>query len=150
MAILITSALGQTIPALGAVLEKRNFDYFSNQHLTVRFGNNKVCGDHMCVAGEWAKLQENQNKAQIGYGSEKNLAKTTLSPTVKANSTSSTTVKGNFTSIPSTPAVPPVPVPIPTPPVTPYSVCKAVKETLTNSTVSSDIIAKIMADLSCS
>ena len=141
MAILMTSVLGQTIPASGVMLEKRNFDYLSDQHLTTRLGNNKVCGDHMCAAGEWSKLQENLNKAQITHSQEKNLTKTTPSITVQVNSTSSTT---------STPTVPPVPAPIPTPPATPYSVCKAVKETLTNSTVSSDVVAKIMADLGCS
>lgn len=138
--ILITSVLGQTIPASG-MLEKRNYAYLTDQHLTARLGNSKVCGDHMCVAGEWSKLQENLNKAQIGHGSEKNFTKTTPSTTAKVNSTSS-----------ATPAQPvqPVPTPIPTPPVTPYSVCKAVKETLANSTVSSDVVAKIMTDLSCS
>lgn len=149
MAVLMTSILGQAIPASG-ILEKRNFDYLTNQHLTARLGNNKVCGDHICTAGEWSKLQENLNKAQIGHGLEKNLAKTTLSTTVKVNSTSSIPVQVNSTSTTSTPIVSPVPVPIPTPPATPYSVCKAIKETLANSTVSSDVVSKIMADLNCS
>jgi hypothetical protein len=145
--VLITSVLGQTIPASG-VLEKRNFDYLTDQHLTARLGNNKVCGDHMCAAGEWTKLQENLNKAQIGHSLEKNIPNTTSSLTLTVNSISSTT-KMNSTSTTSTPTVPPVPVPIPTPSATPYSVCKAIKETLANSTVSSDVVAKILADLNC-
>lgn len=149
MAILITSVLGQTIPASGTILEKRNFDYLSDQHLTARLGNNKVCGDHMCAAGEWSKLQENLNKAQIGHGSGKNITKTAL-PVTAMNSTSSATKMNSTSSTTSTPSVQPIPAPIPTPPATPYSVCKAVKETLTNSTVSSDMVAKIMADLNCS
>ena len=149
MAVLIVSVLGQTIPASG-ILEKRNFDYLTNQHLTARLGNNKVCGDHMCTAGEWSKLQENLNKAQIGHGSQTNLAQSTPLPT-KTNSTSPiTSTQVNSTSSSASASTPPVPTPIPTPPATQYYVCKAVKETLANSTVSSDVVTKIMADLSCS
>lgn len=138
MAILITSLLGQIIPASGALV-KRNFSYLNDQHLTARLGNTLVCGDHMCAPGEWDKLRENLNKAQIGHGVAKNFTKTVTIPTMKHNSTDS------VSNIP----VPPIPTPIPTPPPVPYSVCKAVKATLTNSTISSDIITKIMTDLGC-
>lgn len=145
--IIIASVLGQAIPVLGA-LEKRDYSYYNSQHLTARFGNSMVCGDHICSPGEWSKMQVHLNQAQISHGSGKNVTKTTPTTTVKTNSTSSTTsVNANSTSVPP---VQPTPVPIPTPTPVPYSVCNTVKAVLTNSTISSSVITKIMTSLGCS
>jgi hypothetical protein len=142
IAILMTSLLVQTIPASG-LLEKRDFGYLTDQHLTASLGNNKVCGDHMCGVGEWSKLQENLNKAQVGHGLQTNMAKS-VPLSAKINSTSIKPVQMNASAILH------VPTQIPTPTAAPYSVCKAVKGTLANYTVSSSVVAKIMADLNCS
>src|SRR5690348_17613550 len=59
----VAPALAQTAPATNGLV-KRDYSYANDQHLTARFGNDKVCGDHLCAPGEWTKLQENLNQAQ--------------------------------------------------------------------------------------
>ena len=49
-------------------LTKRDFYYLNDQHLTARFGDTTVCGDHICAPGEFTKMQEHLNGAQIGNG----------------------------------------------------------------------------------
>ncbi|MGB9124101.1 MAG: hypothetical protein WA833_03950 [Nitrosotalea sp.] len=162
MVILITSVVGQIIPVSGYQLEKRDFSILHDQHLTVKTGNTMICGDHMCQPGEWNKLSENLNTAQIIHGSAKHFPKTSTIPAQNYNSTYSvsnsytpqtpSSVSPNSTPITVTPTPPstPIPTPIPTPLPVPYSVCQTVNATLTNSTVSINVIAKIMAQLGCS
>ena len=58
--ILMTSIAVQTLPAANALY--RNM--FDDSHLTARFGNNKVCGDHLCAPGEYSKMIQKINDAQ--------------------------------------------------------------------------------------
>jgi hypothetical protein len=141
MAILITSVLGQITPASAYELVKRDFSILHDQHLTARTGNTLICGDHMCLPGEWTRLSESLNKAQFSHGHAKNFQNATSGYLPNYNPTY---------TIPSTPSTPQIPTPIPTPPTVPYSVCQTVNATLTNSTISSSIVAKIMNELGCS
>ncbi|SHO45661.1 exported hypothetical protein [Nitrosotalea sinensis] len=156
-ALVLSLILGSLAPAMAQTtpqqnLEKRNYYYLDDQHLTALYGNDKVCGDHLCAPGEWAKLQENLNKAQIHPSNNTKITippTTPITPTTNKTSTT-TTVPANQTV--TTP--PPVTNPPPatnststTSAVSP-SVCMAVKTALGNST-SSDIVAKIMNDLGC-
>ncbi|MDE1769281.1 MAG: hypothetical protein KGI28_01840 [Thaumarchaeota archaeon] len=161
MVILMLSILGQTFPASGATLVKRDYSYLNDQHLTARFGNSMVCGDHMCAPGEWSKMQEHLNQSQIVHGAGKNVVPASTNSTVKTNPVSSTnsTVKTNSTSstdsvsssIPTPSVSPsPIPIPIPTPSPVPYSVCNTVKSVLANSTIPSSVVGKIMTSLGCS
>ncbi len=164
--ILSTFVLGQvTAPALAQTtpipnnLIKRDFSFNYNQHLTARTGNDVVCGDHICAPGEWTKLQENLNHAQIVNSG----TNSTTTMTTSANSTSmsssnssmemptnsTTQASMNDTQIPSSSPVPSTPAPIPTPPMIPSFVCTEVKADLGNSTISSNVTAKIMSDLGC-
>ncbi|WP_101478161.1 hypothetical protein [Candidatus Nitrosotalea bavarica] len=158
MAILITSVLGQIIPASAYELVKRDFSILHDQHITTRTGNTMICGNHMCLPGEWNRLSENLNNAQIVHGSAKNYIRTTSVPAQNYNPTYSIPSTPSTPQIPTPitmptptpPSTPPIPTPIPTPPSVPYSVCQTVNATLTNSTISPDIVAKIMAQLGCS
>ncbi|CUR52185.1 exported protein of unknown function [Nitrosotalea devaniterrae] len=148
MGIAMTFVLGQVVPVLAQTvptssnLVKRDYSYTDDQHLTARFGNSRVCGDHMCAPGEWTKLQESLNHAQIGHSAA--VPAKTVSVTTNVTTTAST---NSTVPVPSTPApVTPAPTPVPTPP---SSVCTAVKVALTNSTVSASTVAKIMSDLGC-
>ena len=148
LAIMVTLVSGQVAPALAQTtsaspsLQKRSYTFLDDQHLTARFGNSKVCGDHMCTAGEWFKLQANLNQAQISHPANS----TQHVPVTMPPSTPPPTVHVNVTSTPPT-IQPPTPTPIPTPPPAPYSVCAAVKTALGNSTTS--VVEKIMTDLGC-
>ncbi len=66
--ILVLSMTSTTLPinALSDTtgLEKRNYYYLNDQHLTARFGNTAVCGDHLCGPGEYARLQQMINDKQ--------------------------------------------------------------------------------------
>lgn len=138
----VTPVLAQTSPATSGLV-KRDYTYANDQHLTARFGNDKVCGDHLCAPGEWAKLQENLNQAQIVHSQ----SNTTQVVPVPSNTTTITTA--NNTSQIQSPPTPPTPAPIPTPPSGPSTVCIGVKAILENSTVSSTTVTRIMADLGC-
>jgi len=138
----VAPALAQTAPATNGLV-KRDYSYANDQHLTARFGNDKVCGDHLCAPGEWTKLQENLNQAQIVHPS----TNTTKVTPVSSNTT--TVAPANNTSQIQSPPVPPTPAPIPTPRIEPSAICVAVKTVLANSTVSSTTITRIMADLGC-
>ena len=137
----VTPVLAQTAPTTSNLV-KRDYSYSNDQHLTARFGNDRVCGDHLCAPGEWTKLQENLNQAQIARTS------TNSTKTVSISANTTMTVSANTTQIPSQP-VPPTPAPIPTPPSGPSAVCIAVKAVLGNSVVPSTTVTKIMADLGC-
>ena len=138
----VAPALAQTTPATSGLV-KRDYSYANDQHLTARFGNDKVCGDHLCAPGEWTKLQENLNQAQIVHPP----TNTTKVVPVPANAPPMAST--NNTSQMQSPPVPPTPVPIPTPPSGPSTVCIGVKAVLENSTVPSTTITRIMADLGC-
>ena len=146
--VVIALVLGSTSPVFAQTnsttnnLVKRDYSYANDQHLTARFGNDKVCGDHLCAPGEWTKLQENLNQAQIVH-SPNSTQTLPVSPNVPmTNSTNATS------QMQSTP-VPPTPAPIPTPQVEPSAICVAVKTVLENSNVPSTTVTRIMADLGC-
>lgn len=134
----VTSVLAQTTPTT-TNLVKRDYSYSNDQHLTARFGNDRVCGDHLCAPGEWAKLQQNLNQAQIVHP-----------PINSTQSVSSPTITTNATSQMQSQPVPPTPTPIPTPPAGPSAVCVKIKAVLENSAVPSTTVTRIMADLGCS
>jgi hypothetical protein len=122
-AVLLASTVVLTVPAANALI-KRDYYYLNDQHLTARYGNTAVCGDHLCAPGEWEKLQASLTTAQLGHQGGRNTNQTTTTPTV-----------------PTTPT---------TTPSVPTSVCESVKNTLNGAGVSSSIVAKVMADLGCS
>src|SRR5712692_8805341 len=61
-AVLVLSVTMTTLPAANA-LTRNTFD---DSHTTARLGNSKVCGDHLCAAGEHEKMSEQINNAQRG------------------------------------------------------------------------------------
>ena len=148
-AVVIALVLGSVAPVLAQTtpttsnLVKRDYSYANDQHLTARFGNDKVCGDHLCAPGEWTKLQENLNQAQIVH------PPTNSTKTVSVSTNTTMTASTNTTSQMQSKPVPPTPTPIPTPKVEPSAVCVAVKTVLANSTVPSTTVTRIMADLGC-
>jgi hypothetical protein len=125
IATILVASVVLTVPAASA-LEKRNFAYLNDNHLTARYGNAAVCGDHMCAPGEWNKLQASLTAAQLGYQGGRNGTQTS------ATNTTSTS------PIPSQPTV-----------ATP-NVCNSIKSMLSSAGVSSSIVNKVMADLGCS
>ena len=150
--IVMTLVVGQMAPVLAqsvptsSNLVKRDYSYTDDQHLTARFGNSRVCGDHLCAPGEWTKLQESLNHAQISHTTNKTTT-TSLPPSV---STTTPVIPTNSTvPVPSN-STTTVTGPVPTPPSAPSSVCVAVKAALGNSTVPASTVAKIMSDLGCS
>jgi hypothetical protein len=151
--IVLTLVVGQMAPVLAqsvptsSNLVKRDYSYTDDQHLTARFGNSRVCGDHMCAPGEWTKLQESLNHAQISHTVNKTTA-TSLPPTVPI--TPPTTPTNSTITVHSNSTTTVTPATVPTPPTVPSSVCVAVKAALGNSTVSAGTVAKIMSDLGCS
>lgn len=150
--IVITLVVGQMAPVLAqsvptsSNLVKRDYSYTDDQHLTAAFGNTRVCGDHLCAPGEWTKLQESLNHAQITPPTNKTTT-TTLPPSVPATPPVKPT--NSTVQVPSNSTKPVTPAPVPTPPTTPSSVCAAVKAALGNSTAAG-IVAKVMSDLGCS
>jgi len=154
-AVVIALVLGSVAPVLAQTtptsnLVKRDYSYANDQHLTARFGNDKVCGDHLCAPGEWTKLQENLNQAQIVHSPTNTTTKVVpVSSNATMTSTNTTMTGTNNTSQMQSPPVPPTPAPIPTPPSGPSTVCIGVKAVLENSTVPSTTVTRIMADLGC-
>jgi len=64
LAITISSilALSITLPAATALTQRDNFD---DSHTTVIYlGGQKICGDHMCKAGEYDKQLKKLSDAQ--------------------------------------------------------------------------------------
>ncbi|MHB8602514.1 MAG: hypothetical protein ACYC6W_09825 [Nitrosotalea sp.] len=154
MGIAMTLVVGQMVPVLAQTiptssnLVKRDFATTDDQHTTSLYGNNKVCGDHMCAPGEWDKLKASLNQAQISHPA----ANSTKTVSVAVSTNVTTTASTNSTvPVPpvTTPPVTPTPQPVPTPPSTPSSVCVAIKAALGNSTVSAVTVTKIMSDLGC-
>ena len=123
-AVLIASVAVSTIPASNALIQ-RDYYYLNDQHMTARYGNTKVCGDHMCAPGEWDQLQAKLTAAQLGHQA-RNV--TTTAPTVP-------TMPSNATTTTSTQVSP--------------SVCQTVRTILGNVGVPSNLVDKVMADLGC-
>ncbi len=97
-AVLIASVAVSTIPASNALIQ-RNFSYLNDNHLTVRTGNTKVCGDHMCAPGEWDQLQHQLNAAQLGNVTKANATTTTTAaPTSTGSINLCNLVKGALAS----------------------------------------------------
>jgi hypothetical protein len=53
------------IPSADA-LTKRDYNAPNDQHLTAKYGNSPVCGNHLCTAGEYMKMQQQLSQAQTG------------------------------------------------------------------------------------
>lgn len=65
ISVLLTSFSIMNLPQANA-LEPSTFD---DSHTTARFGNSKVCGDHLCVPGEHAKWVNAVSQSQkLGHG----------------------------------------------------------------------------------
>lgn len=90
-AVLMASVAVSTIPASNALIQ-RDFSYLNDQQITVRYGNTKVCGDHMCAPGEWDKLQTSISTAQQGKQTG-NATTTTAAPMTSSASSLCTAVK---------------------------------------------------------
>lgn len=116
-AVVIASVGASTLPANALI--KRDYYYLNDQHLTARYGNTQVCGDHLCAPGEWEKLQASLTTAQLGH-------------------------QGGRTTTPTTPP----PTPSSTPAV-PASVCQSVKTILYGAGVPTATTAQVMAVLGC-
>ena len=136
VAVVVASFAGATLPASNALIN-RDYTYINDNPLTARYGNTKVCGDHMCAPGEWDKLQEKLTAAQLGNQGGRNATQTTTAPITPPPST-----------VPSTPTTTPSSTQMPTG-VTP-KLCSAVKDILSSTGVSSSVISQVMADLGCS
>jgi hypothetical protein len=113
-AVLMTSIAAVTIPAASALTSRSSFN--DNHYTAFNTGGPRICGDHVCAPGEYAKMQQALSQAQM---------------------------KGKTGS--TAPSTPTPPTTTPT-----MSVCDSVKAILTNAGTSSDVVAKVMADLSCS
>lgn len=89
--ILVASITANALPvnALPATsdLTKRSYYFLNDQHLTARFGNTAVCGDHLCGPGEFARLQQSLNDQQrfalehTNQTSNQNMSENTMPPT---------------------------------------------------------------------
>ena len=123
-AVLMTSIAAVTIPAASALTSRSSFN--DNHYTALYPGGPRICGDHMCAPGEYDKMQQALAQAQMKgkTGSTTPSTPTTPTTTPPMNGTSTTTM--------------------------PMSVCDSVKATLTTAGISSTVIAKVMADLSCS
>ena len=53
------------VPSASA-LAKRDYYVLNDQHLTATYGNSPICGNHICVPGELARMQQQLSQAQSG------------------------------------------------------------------------------------
>jgi hypothetical protein len=121
-AVLMTSIAAVTIPAASALTSRSSFN--DNHYTALYPGGPRICGDHMCAPGEYDKMQQALAQAQMkGKTGSTTPSTPTTTPPMNGNST---------TTMPA------------------MSVCDSVKATLTTAGISSTVIAKVMADLSCS
>src|SRR5207245_2806172 len=58
--VLVASVTVATLPVANALTRNA----FNDSHTTARFGNSKVCGDHICAPGEHEKMSTELNTAQ--------------------------------------------------------------------------------------
>ncbi|NHI02448.1 hypothetical protein DYY67_0487 [Candidatus Nitrosotalea sp. TS] len=91
-AVLMASVAVSTIPASNALIQ-RDYSYLNDQQITVRYGNTKVCGDHMCAPGEWDKLQTSISTAQQGKQTGNATTTKTAAPMTSSASSLCTAVK---------------------------------------------------------
>ncbi|MGI0074249.1 MAG: hypothetical protein ACREA3_10610 [Nitrosotalea sp.] len=125
-AILIASVVVLTVPAANA-LTPRNWSYgYNDNHITVRYGNTLICGDHMCAPGEWDKLQAALTAAQLGHQGGRTTTTTTSNSTTSAAPTATTQ-----------------------PTTAPSNVCNTINNMLTSAGVSASVVSKVMSDLGC-
>jgi hypothetical protein len=123
MVILVASVASSTIPA-SAMLIQRDYTYLNDNHLTARYGNTIVCGDHICAPGEWDQLQAKLLAAQLGYQGGRNIAQTTMPTapaahapivpppvTITVNKTAPTTANNIAPTMPAPSATTPAPMP---------------------------------------
>jgi hypothetical protein len=120
-AVLMTSIAAVAIPAASALTSRSNFN--DNHYTALYPGGPRICGDHICAPGEYDKMQQELAQAQMKGKAGSTTPSTPTQPTMNGTST---------TTMPAT------------------SVCDSVKAILTNAGTSSDVVAKVMADLSCS
>ena len=123
LALFVTAVLMTSIAAvtIPAASALTSRSSFNDNHYTALYpGGPRICGDHICAPGEYDKMQQALGQAQMKG---------------KTGSTTPSTPVMNNTSTTTMPAM---------------SVCDSVKATLTNAGISSTVIAKVMADLSCS
>ena len=123
-----------TIPNASALIQ-RDYSYgYNDNHMTARFGNTLVCGDHMCAPGEWDQLQAKLTSSQLGNQGGRNATNPSYTPST-IPSTPTTTTNATSTQMPAG--------------VTP-KLCAAVKDVLSSTGVSSTVISQVMTDLGCS
>ncbi len=106
-AVLMASVAVSTIPASNALIQ-RDFSILNDQRITVRYGDTKVCGDHLCAPGEWDKLQASLANAQFGNQTGgSNTTTTTPTTTHVASNTSSlcTMVKAALANANASPTI---------------------------------------------
>jgi len=120
-AVLVTSIAAVTIPAASALTSRSSFN--DNHYTALYPGGPRICGDHICAPGEYDKMQQALGQAQMKGKTGSTTPSTTPTTMPPMNST---------TTMPAT------------------SVCDSVKAILTNAGTSPDVVAKVMADLSCS
>jgi len=133
-AVLMTSIAAVTIPAASALTSRSSFN--DNHYTALYPGGPRICGDHVCAPGEYDKMQQALAQAQM------------------KGKTGSTTPSTTPTTTPTPPTTTPTPTTMPpmnsTTTMPAMSVCDSVKAILTNAGTSPDVVAKVMADLSCS
>ncbi|MFZ1075913.1 MAG: hypothetical protein WAN47_00600 [Nitrosotalea sp.] len=104
-AVLMASVAVSTIPASNALIQ-RDFSYLNDQQITVRYGDTKVCGDHLCAPGEWDKLQTSIANAQLGNQTGgKNATTTTMAPMASGTSSLCTMVKAALANANASPTI---------------------------------------------
>lgn len=104
---LLTVTLTTTFTTISPAnaLIKRDYTYLNDNHLTARYGETAVCGDHLCAPGEWDKLQQALTAAQLGSQGGRNAKAVT--PAVP-----STSAPVPSTAPPAPTTAPPTPTPL--------------------------------------
>ncbi|MBI1829629.1 MAG: hypothetical protein HY222_02430 [Thaumarchaeota archaeon] len=139
-AVLMTSIAAVTIPAASALTSRSSFN--DNHYTALYSGGPKICGDHKCAPGEYDKMQQALAQAQM-KGKTGSTAPSTPTPPITTPTPPTTMPAMNETSTT-------MPAMNETSTMPAMSVCDSVKATLTTAGISSTVMAKVMADLSCS
>jgi len=132
-AVLVTSIAAVSIPAASALTVRSTFN--DNHYTALYSGGPKICGDHKCAPGEYDKMQQALAQAQMKGKTGSTVPSTptpTTTPTTPTPAPTMPAMNGTSTTMPA------------------MSVCDSVKATLTTAGISSTVMAKVMADLSCS
>jgi len=99
--VLLLSSVIAMLPVANAVTRNT----FNDEHITARFGNTKVCGDHLCGPGEFQKMMEKLNNAEIRHATATPATPTTNTTTPTTNTTTpntNTTTPNTNTTTPTT------------------------------------------------